>query len=84
VRSIPNLKVTASFGVSSIEVGATTLAQLIEEADQALYAAKQAGRNIVSTFTDTPWLDASAETSDPKGSAQGIARALDEIFDPTR
>jgi diguanylate cyclase (GGDEF)-like protein len=84
VRSIPNLKVTASFGVSSIEVGATTLAQLIEEADQALYAAKQAGRNIVSTFTDTPWLDASPEASNPKAGTQGIAGALDEIFDPTR
>ncbi|MBX9629153.1 MAG: GGDEF domain-containing protein [Burkholderiales bacterium] len=84
VRGIPNLKVTASFGVSSIEVGATTLAQLIEEADQALYAAKQAGRNIVSTFTDTPWLDASTEASNPKGGTQGVAAAIDEIFDPTR
>lgn len=84
VRSIPGLEVTASFGVSSIDVGATTLAQLIEEADQALYAAKQAGRNIVSTFTDTPWLDASPEASDPKGGTLGVAGAMNEIFDPTR
>lgn len=84
VRSIPNLRVNASFGVPSIEVGATTLAQLIEEAGQALYAAKQAGRNIVSTFTDTPQLDASPEASNPRGGTQGIADALDEIFDPTR
>ena len=84
VRNVPGLKVTASFGVSSIDIGATTLAQLIEEADQALYAAKQAGRNIVSTFTDTPWLDAAPETSDPKGGMRSVAGAVDELFDPTR
>lgn len=61
LRSIPGLTVTASFGVSALPLGATTLPHLIEEADQALYAAKQAGRNIVATFTDTPWLAASSE-----------------------
>jgi diguanylate cyclase (GGDEF)-like protein len=42
-----NVRITASFGVASIQHGATTLAELIKQADQALYAAKAAGRNRV-------------------------------------
>jgi diguanylate cyclase (GGDEF)-like protein len=40
----PELKVTASFGVS-ILAGETTAASWMAQADQALYAAKQSGRN---------------------------------------
>jgi len=40
-----NVRLTASFGIASIQHGATTLAELIKQADQALYAAKAAGRN---------------------------------------
>jgi len=54
IRSIPGLRVTASFGLSSIEFGAPILRTLIEEADQALYAAKQAGRNKVVRFDEMP------------------------------
>ena len=42
-----NVRITASFGVASIQHGSTTLAELIKQADQALYAAKAAGRNRV-------------------------------------
>lgn len=38
-------EVTASFGVASRRQASTSLANLLERADQALYGAKQAGRN---------------------------------------
>jgi diguanylate cyclase (GGDEF)-like protein len=82
VRSVPDLKVTASFGVTALQVGAATLPQLIEEADQALYAAKQAGRNIVCTFTDTPWLAASFEDTPPHERQREQAEAVDDVVDP--
>ena len=63
-------------------MGATSLPQLIEEADQALYAAKQAGRNIVSTFTDTPWLVASSDEEQPYERAHDLADAAANVIDP--
>jgi len=54
IRSIPGLRVTSSFGLSSMEFGAANLKMLIDEADQALYAAKQAGRNKVVRFDEMP------------------------------
>lgn len=41
------LKVTASIGVSTLGAGDKELAELIKRADEALYKAKQAGRNRV-------------------------------------
>lgn len=76
VRSVPGLRVTASFGVSDLALGAMTLQQLIEEADTALYAAKQAGRNFVCQFSNAPLLSA---TGDPKmlAAMREIAEAID-------
>jgi diguanylate cyclase (GGDEF)-like protein len=54
IRSIPGLRVTASFGLSSLEFGAAGLKTLIDEADQALYAAKQTGRNKVVRYDEMP------------------------------
>src|SRR5215510_6377795 len=54
IRSMPGLRVTSSFGLSSMEFGAPNLKLLMEEADQALYAAKQAGRNKVVRFDEMP------------------------------
>jgi diguanylate cyclase (GGDEF)-like protein len=54
MRSTPGLRVTASFGVSAVALGAVDLKQLIEEADEALYASKEAGRNFVSLFASAP------------------------------
>lgn len=54
IRSIPGLRVTASFGLSSLEFGAPGLKTLIDEADQALYAAKQTGRNKVVRYDEMP------------------------------
>ncbi|MCL2216880.1 MAG: diguanylate cyclase [Defluviitaleaceae bacterium] len=41
------IKVTASFGVASATTGHTTLSEIINTADAALYQAKEAGRNTV-------------------------------------
>jgi diguanylate cyclase (GGDEF)-like protein len=65
IRSIPGLRITASFGLSSIEFGAPGLKSLIEEADQALYAAKQGGRNKVARYDEMP----------PQTQAAAMARA---------
>lgn len=52
VRSVPGLRVTSSFGLSSIGLGAPDLKALIEQADEALYHSKQTGRNKVTRFDD--------------------------------
>lgn len=45
-------QVTASFGVSMLEPDIKTKAELIDRADQALYASKEAGRNRVTRWID--------------------------------
>ncbi|HXU00178.1 MAG TPA: GGDEF domain-containing protein, partial [Polyangia bacterium] len=47
-----NLNVTASFGIAGATSWAVTKEQLIESADQMLYAAKGRGRNIVVPAPD--------------------------------
>lgn len=44
------IKVTGSFGVTSMRMGATTASQLIQQADEALYYSKQHGRNQVTCW----------------------------------
>jgi diguanylate cyclase (GGDEF)-like protein/PAS domain S-box-containing protein len=48
--AISEMTVTASFGVSSIMLGAVSPAAMVDQADQALYIAKQRGRNRVENF----------------------------------
>jgi len=45
------LSVTASLGVSAIEQGATTPIMLVDQADKALYQAKEQGRNRVEQWS---------------------------------
>lgn len=45
------LKVTASLGVSSIHLGASTPQDMLEQADKCLYVAKRNGRNRVVKYT---------------------------------
>jgi diguanylate cyclase (GGDEF)-like protein len=52
VRSTPGLRITSSFGVSIFEPDMRDPAQLIDHADQALYAAKKGGRNCVRRFDE--------------------------------
>jgi diguanylate cyclase (GGDEF)-like protein len=44
-------KVTASFGVSAIKFGAKDVAELLNQADMALYESKHNGRNQVTDWT---------------------------------
>lgn len=44
------VRVTGSFGVTSIRMGATSASQLIQQADEALYYSKQHGRNQVTCW----------------------------------
>jgi diguanylate cyclase (GGDEF)-like protein/PAS domain S-box-containing protein len=47
-----NVRITCSFGVASLAFGGATLAELIKQADQALYMAKGSGRNRVACYDD--------------------------------
>lgn len=46
----PLRPITASLGIATSSVGASTATQLIDEADRALYFSKHRGRNCVSHF----------------------------------
>lgn len=49
-----NLKVTSSFGVTAISLGATNSQNLLDEADKCLYAVKRNGRNQVARWDTIP------------------------------
>ncbi len=51
VRTTGDNRITMSFGVSCFSLGATGPLELVDQADKALYAAKQAGRNQVGQWT---------------------------------
>ena len=48
-----SFKVTSSFGVSTINDGAIDLQHLIDQADKALYASKNTGRNKVTCWSES-------------------------------
>jgi len=49
-QELEQIKITASFGISSIKLGAPTATNLIQQADEALYASKTCGRNRVTRW----------------------------------
>ena len=52
VRAGEGMQVTAGFGVSNVMLGAHDMAEMIEQADAALYTAKGASRNQVKRWGD--------------------------------
>ncbi len=50
VRSVQGLRITSSFGLTTLDQNAANLADLIAQADDALYQSKKSGRNRVTTF----------------------------------
>ena len=48
-----DIRITSSFGVSSSDLGVNSLKELIEQADKALYRAKEEGRNRVIKSENT-------------------------------
>ncbi len=50
--SVFDRPVTLSFGVASLEFGATDASQLIDQADKALYTSKNNGRNRVTCWSE--------------------------------
>lgn len=51
--SQPPIRVSASFGVATLDPGRDDLDSLLVKADEALYEAKRGGRNRVETWTGT-------------------------------
>jgi diguanylate cyclase (GGDEF)-like protein len=51
VRTTGDNRITMSFGVTCLSLGATGPLELVDQADKALYAAKEAGRNQVGQWT---------------------------------
>ena len=60
------LRITVSIGVASLHEGHKSVSELVEEADQALYAAKGEGRNRVARTTAEP---SSRETQEAQPTA---------------
>mgnify|MGYP000365589158 FL=1 len=51
VRTTGDNRITMSFGVSCFSLGSSDPLELVDQADKALYAAKEAGRNQVGQWT---------------------------------
>ena len=51
VRTTHGTKITMSFGISCLSLGAADALELVHQADRGLYAAKQGGRNQVGRWT---------------------------------
>ncbi len=53
ISQAPGIRVSVSFGVSDLSLGARSIEELIQQADRALYKAKEGGRNrLVSWHSD--------------------------------
>jgi diguanylate cyclase (GGDEF)-like protein len=59
----PRLSITSSFGVAVTRSPRLSLEQLIDQADQALYQSKRAGRNRCTLFEPSPTAEADASAA---------------------
>jgi two-component system chemotaxis family response regulator WspR len=69
IRTTSGQKITMSFGVSAISLGASDTLELVDQADKALYAAKQGGRNQVGQWTPQGPVTKGLESAVPAGIA---------------
>ena len=67
-----DVKLTASFGVADAQSDTTSISQLLENADEALYLAKESGRDRVVTWVKTDDGQLAAETITLAGEAAGV------------
>jgi diguanylate cyclase (GGDEF)-like protein len=77
-RKVQDIQVTASFGVSALAAGITDPQQMLDQADKALYQAKDRGRNRVVRWNEvTPTMDVPEPA--PADSADGNGPPADEL-----
>ncbi|NGZ01458.1 MAG: hypothetical protein CV090_00205 [Nitrospira sp. WS238] len=81
VRMVAGLALTVSIGVAAITFGAQTPLELIDQADKALYAAKEGGRNCVMAMDllmpglkPTEQLELQVRRITPRTSHSSVAR----------
>lgn len=63
IRTTPGLRVTGSVGVATGILGESDPEKLIEQADEALYAAKRTGRNRVVRFDAMPVVESESKAA---------------------
>jgi predicted signal transduction protein with EAL and GGDEF domain len=78
VRGTAVTRITASFGLATVNVHARTVEALIDQADQALYKSKQAGRNQVTQWQSAGALQAPVSRSNqaPQVAPAAVAKAV--------
>ena len=69
IRTVEGLRITSSFGVSSLKSGADNLSELIELADFALYTSKRGGRNRSTLWSEK--LGQETVKNEPSGAVAG-------------
>jgi len=74
-KSCSGVKVTVSLGVSSLELNTNKPDELIDQADKALYAAKNSGRNRVITW---------GQDFNPVAEVDGGAQIQQEVSQPEK
>ncbi|NNF97163.1 MAG: EAL domain-containing protein [Halobacteria archaeon] len=76
-RSDIEFDVTVSFGVSSLKFGASSPADLVNQADEVLYFSKQTGRNRVTSYDKKEEIEKSlASQNDNQGNIEREIRLL--------